>query len=1258
MKHFTKFLFITLLSVLFGNGNAWGDDSYTITFNAGSGDGTSASTSTACSTIVSAGSSYLSGNLATATNVYYSGSNGLKLGTSKAAGVIKMNLASSITPTSIVVNAKLYNSSKAATLKVNGSTTQSITSDFSDLTFSITSEISYLQLESSKYCWIKSVTINYSSGGSTPSISANDVSLPYNDTSGNISYTVNNEVSGGSVSASVPSGSWITLPNSFTSPFTFTCSANPNTTERTETVTLTYSYGDDQTVTKDVTVTQAGVPTYTVTYAANGGTGTMTDANSPYTVGSTVTLLSNTFTAPEGKMWDSWEVKDASDNDITVTNGKFVMPASNVTVTAQWVTDPNAPQYEWVETSITDLTASDIFVIVGNGSYAMTNDNGTSGAPATSNVTISNSKITSTVNDNIKWNISGDATNGYSFNPNGDATKWLYCNTDASSSSNNNIRVGTGGQYGRKVFELSNSYLVTKDTYTKRYISIYNNQDWRGYTFSSTAETTVKFYKRQVVSADPAIYASNPEELAYDATSGSISYTINNYETGTMAASTTADWISGFTYQTSANGSVGFTTTANSENTSRSATVTLTFTYGNNQTITKDVTVTQAAAPVVYTTIPALFSAATSTETSVKVTFGNWVVSGVSTNGKNVFVTDGTNGFVIHDSAGGLNNTYAVGNVLSGTAVACSLKLNYGYAQLTSLDASDLTITTGGTVTAAEIAMANLAGVNTGALVSYEGLTCSVSGSTYTLTDGTTTLQVYTSLYDFTTTPDLEDGKRYNITGIYQQYNSTKEILPRRAADIVEVAVPTHTVTFSDNGQVSTVDYQEGASITLPTQANIAGYQFVGWTTAEINGTQAEAPTLVTSPTMGSSNVTYYAVYAESVSSGTEGWVFVGDCSNITEGGVYALLTNNNNAFNGTINSGHGQSTTETFVFDSNNIATTVPDGVCELTFTKVDDTDGYTIYNPTTQRYLYASNANSGSLAWAVSESNYWINDNGHWMYNKEYTINNSPKYAYIRVYDNTFRTYSTISQNEVNFAKKTSVSSLSNYRTKIAMSITFKKQNTSVYYSNYNLVVPENMIAKTYKVASGKPTISKTYETGDIVAQGTAVILTRTNVASNYANNAGDAIEFRLYSSGEEDTANELVGWDEARQVSTYYSANDYIAYVLSTKNGDNPGFYYMTGCPNGETTFTSGAHKVVFPVLKSEASSSKSAWLFSEIDDEVTGISDASIMNNEERAEHNGVYDLQGRKVADNLSSILSHPSSQKGIYIVNGKKVIIK
>ena len=153
-----------VMGIVVGGKVAWAD-SYTIKFRTGSSDGTEASTSTACSTIVSEGAAYLSGNLVTATKVYYSGSSGLKLGTSKAAGTIKMNLSvtGQVTPTSIVVRAKRYNTGTSTTLKVNGSTAQTInnSSSFNSYTFNINSQITYLELISTKYTWIESITVNY-----------------------------------------------------------------------------------------------------------------------------------------------------------------------------------------------------------------------------------------------------------------------------------------------------------------------------------------------------------------------------------------------------------------------------------------------------------------------------------------------------------------------------------------------------------------------------------------------------------------------------------------------------------------------------------------------------------------------------------------------------------------------------------------------------------------------------------------------------------------------------------------------------------------------------------------------------------------------------------------------------------------------------------------------------------------------------------------------------------------------------------------
>ena len=260
---------LLLFALVVGSSSVWAD-SYTITFKTGTGDGSSASTSTACSTIVSAGSSYLSGNLATDTRVYYGGSAGLKLGASSDAGVLKMNLANNVKPTSIVVNAKRYN--KAATIAANGKTAQNLTSSFADYTFTFdgNTEISYIQLNSSKYCWVASVTVNYTNS-SVPSISADDVDILYTATSGSITYSVSNPVTGGALTAARTAGDWLTVGEVGASSVAFTCSANTGS-QRTATVRLTYTYNTSETVTKDVKVTQAPAPqNYTLASSLTSG---------------------------------------------------------------------------------------------------------------------------------------------------------------------------------------------------------------------------------------------------------------------------------------------------------------------------------------------------------------------------------------------------------------------------------------------------------------------------------------------------------------------------------------------------------------------------------------------------------------------------------------------------------------------------------------------------------------------------------------------------------------------------------------------------------------------------------------------------------------------------------------------------------------------------------------------------------------------------------------------------------------------------
>lgn len=84
----------------------------------------------------------------------------------------------------------------------------------------------------------------------------------------------------------------------------------------------------------NVTVSATITRVYSVTYAANSGTGTMTDANK-YAAGATVTVKSNTFSR-SGYNWSSWSYSPS----VTVTNGKFTMPSSDVTITANWTAKP------------------------------------------------------------------------------------------------------------------------------------------------------------------------------------------------------------------------------------------------------------------------------------------------------------------------------------------------------------------------------------------------------------------------------------------------------------------------------------------------------------------------------------------------------------------------------------------------------------------------------------------------------------------------------------------------------------------------------------------------------------------------------------------------------------------------------------------------------------------------------------------------------------------------------------------------------
>lgn len=246
--------------------------------------------------------------------------------------------------------------------------------------------------------------------------------------------------------------------------------------------------------------------------------------------------------------------------------------------------------------------------------------------------------------------------------------------------------------------------------------------------------------------------------------------------------------------------------------------------------------------------------------------------------------------------------------------------------------------------------------------------------------------------------------------------------------------IPSYTYTWMVNGaEVKKSVLKEGAAVEAPANPeNIADKVFTGWvTTATVDANVA--PTYATIDATAKANTTYYAVFATLKQGAGEKWVKKA-ASEITEEGVYALITKDGKAFNGeiieasgsTAVKGNGKSTTDAFIFDSNNEATSAPKGTCELTFVK--NGEGFKMLNADKTQCLYSYQNAKESLSWkaAEKENSYWLFYDDNWAYKQSATT-----YTYLRVYNSTFRTYTGKTNQSLYFAQKVSGAGYADFTT-----------------------------------------------------------------------------------------------------------------------------------------------------------------------------------------------------------------------------------
>lgn len=216
------------------------------------------------------------------------------------------------------------------------------------------------------------------------------------------------------------------------------------------------------------------------------------------------------------------------------------------------------------------------------------------------------------------------------------------------------------------------------------------------------------------------------------------------------------------------------------------------------------------------------------TEGAIKITFTNNAGDGT---GKGTFY---------------VNNVRLVEGASSGGSSAA--------ATTTAIDATGITNTDIYSGTAAGSLSAAVTITESGAAV--DGATVTWSGNN----DEVATIDAETGAVTLVAAGTVTFTATY--AGVEDEYNASSDTYELTVTD--STPIPTHTVTFSVNGVTSNQDFEEGAAIEFPDDpADVSGKTFVGWVTNAIDGTTDDAPEFVTTATMGESNITYYAVFAE-----------------------------------------------------------------------------------------------------------------------------------------------------------------------------------------------------------------------------------------------------------------------------------------------------------------------------------------------------------------------------------------------------------
>ena len=443
---------------------------------------------------------------------------------------------------------------------------------------------------------------------------------------------------------------------------------------------------------------------------------------------------------------------------------------------------------------------------------------------------------------------------------------------------------------------------------------------------------------------------------------------------------------------------------------------------------------------------------------------------------------------------------------------------------------------------------------------------------------------------------------------------------------VIVVNAPQHTAKFYINGQEQTnaeVQVAEGEAITFPENpGDLYGKTFIGWTTEAIDGETNVAPTtLVQSATMGNADVTYYAVYAiQEVTTGnylldygqetslqnSKDWGTYGKSYNYTaiDGGLWTIKAYKSNGMQ--INTGK-------------NSSIKVPN--CPGTITSIVITNS----GAKAVGFSVTDYNGSGTLTYLVYGTN--IQTQTLNLSNENVTT------GYIVPKGGS----TAITKIVVNYRSVTNSAYCTSFPTAtftLSENCYDLNNGTKTYYGTFSnpsaFVIPEGVTAHTVSVAGGTLTVVD-YPEGTIVPANTGVMVSsatageKTVVLTSVASTVSTE-DNMLRPTGTGITSTQMA------------AANSGCKFYYLTMNGSQIGFYRRND--TGSAFEMPVANKAYLAVPEGQVGNIKD-FSFNDI---VDGIKAVETTETESKA----IYNLAGQRIS----------KMQKGIYIVNGKKVLVK